>query len=67
MSQEFVFVYLKNKKYKVIGLLDARIQHDSLILDGYKHISTLLASQTIESLFNSKNVIEFVSNLKSDN
>lgn len=52
MSDSIAFVYSKDGNIKVLNLENAKIYHDSLIEDGWKHTQTLNPHQYIEFLHN---------------
>ena len=51
-NQNFIFVYAKNKRIKVLGLEGSKEEHDFLISDGWIHSATLDPCKWLEYLHN---------------
>jgi hypothetical protein len=58
MEPVFLFIYAKNDRIKVLSLNDAKIQHDGLINNGMKHVSTIDAIRFLEN-FDQENELCF--------
>ena len=52
MTETVVFVYIKDDKIRCLDLDQAKATGKSLIVEGWKHISTLDACKFIEHLHN---------------
>jgi hypothetical protein len=50
MKQVFIFIYKKDKDFKVLSIEDARRLDAQLKTDGWKHTDTLEACKFIENL-----------------
>ena len=63
-NNQFVFVYTKESKVKVLDLETSKELHNSMIKEGYKHISTLDPCKWIEHILNQDNDEDVLRELK---
>lgn len=60
-----IFVYSKNSRIRVLGLENAKDEHDSLLKDGFIHTQTIDPRPFIENLFNHCTNEEIIYEIKS--